>query len=70
VTPTTEGSSLDADVIGAIAASNLGGLPADLVSRLLVDAVQSTIAAGSTFHREDDAAPHVELRCGASFVFT
>jgi CRP/FNR family cyclic AMP-dependent transcriptional regulator len=61
VSPTTDGSPLDVDVIGAIAASNLDGLSADLVSRLLVDAVRSTISAGSTIHREDDAAPHIEL---------
>jgi CRP/FNR family cyclic AMP-dependent transcriptional regulator len=61
VTPTADGFLFDADVIGAIAASNLDGLPADLVSSLLVDAVRATIAAGSTIHREDDAAPHVEL---------
>ena len=61
MTPTTDGSLLDADVIGAIAASNLDGLATDLVSSLLVDAVRSTISAGSTIHREDDAAPHIEL---------
>ncbi len=52
---------LDADVIGAIAASNLDGLPADVVSSLLADAARTTVSAGSTFHREEDAAPHIEL---------
>ena len=61
VTPATDGSLLDADVVGAIAALNLDGLPAELLSSLLVDAVRSPSSAGSTIHREDDAAPHIEL---------
>jgi CRP/FNR family transcriptional regulator, cyclic AMP receptor protein len=61
VTPTTDGSALDADVIGAIAASNLDGLPTDVVSSLLADAARTTVSAGSTIHREEDAAPHIEL---------
>ena len=56
-----DGSLLDVDVNGAITASNLDGLPADIVSGLLVGAARTTVSAGSTIHREDDAAPHVEL---------
>ena len=57
----TDGYLLDPDVTGAIAASNLRGLPSDVMSNLLVGATRSAMSAGSTLHREDEAAPHVEI---------
>lgn len=59
--PTTPGSVPDPDVVRAIAASTLRELPSDVVFRLLVDTTRTTVSAGSTIYREEEAAPHLEL---------
>lgn len=49
------------DARTAIAASNLGSLPEDLVAELTAGANRIRIPARSTFHHEGEAPPHLEL---------
>jgi CRP/FNR family transcriptional regulator len=51
----------DADVRGAVGASHLRDLSAELIADLAVSARRIRIAAGATIHREGEAEPHLEL---------
>jgi CRP/FNR family cyclic AMP-dependent transcriptional regulator len=52
---------LSDDARQAIAASNLGGLPQELIAKLTVGATRLHIPARSTFHHEGEDAPHLDL---------
>lgn len=45
----------------AVAASHLGGVPDDVLERLLAGAVQTVIRAGSVIHWEGEDTTHLEL---------
>jgi CRP/FNR family cyclic AMP-dependent transcriptional regulator len=49
------------DARKAIAASNLGGLPQELIAKLTAGAARLHIPARSTFHHEGGDAPHLDL---------
>lgn len=55
------GLRLDDDAREALAASRLGGLPADALSELLVSATRLTIPARSTVRPVAGQSPHLEL---------
>jgi CRP/FNR family transcriptional regulator len=54
-------SRIGEDARTAIAASNLGSLPQEIIAELTAGAERLHIPARSTFHREGEDSPHLEL---------
>jgi len=56
-----DGSPMDTRAWAAIAASHLGGLPPQLMDRLLAQARRLEVSASAVIHREGEQIPHVEV---------